>query len=553
MVSVMASERAQVLAHINNSRPSNILHNSDLFKAVYTAWRQCAKHKRSTSHAQRFELNLLDHLVAISSDLEQANWRPAPPVSFILKQAKARQIHAADFYDRVVHHYLVAPLQAIYEPVFIHDLFSNRKARGTHSAKQRLTKFMRQIRSAERAKAAVQKRPAMPAYYLQLDIKNFFNCIDKAILFKLLQQRLARTVRDKKLAPAQATHYRNLCHVVLKQDAAAEAIQISPKHQLKRVPEHKRLGHAGPGKGLAIGNLTSQFFANVTMNELDQFVKHELKCKYYLRYVDDFVLLDHDPAQLARWRDQIAQFLDSRLALSLRDQGKIAPISNGVDFLGYIVRPDYSLVRKRVVNNLQQKLRAWQSQHINGNAEFGWQLSCSAEHFQALAATLASYQGHFKHAKHFRLLYALCHKQFPWLLLLFDFHPSTEATSSGLLQPAIAPKSVRSYRAQCQWFAARFPLARLSVQKGYATEQLTATAHAMKSNKNGDPWPHLALSAGKTQAKPRLNDSVKSLKASVSWLKVQEHGHLKNGLKKRVLTQLKIDPGAALLAPIFTT
>jgi RNA-directed DNA polymerase len=527
-----------------------------LFKAVYSAWQQCARRKRSTSHAQRFELNLLEHLVDISCNLKQANWHPAPPVSFILKQSKARQIHAAEFYDRVVHHYLVAPLSLIYEPIFIHDLFSNRKGRGTHGAKQRLTKFMRQLRSAERAKAAVHKCEALPGHYLQLDIKNFFNSIDKVILFKLLQQRLARAVRNKKLDSALAAHYRDLCHTILKQDAAAEAIQISPKHQLKRVPAHKRLGYAGPSKGLAIGNLSSQFFANVYMNELDQFIKHQLKCKHYLRYVDDFVLLHQDPAQLIIWRNQIQYFLSEQLALNLRDQGKIAPVSNGIDFLGYIIRPDYSLVRKRVVNNLQKKLRLWQAQHIKGSAKAGWRLSCTAEHFAALAATLASYQGHFKHAKHFRMLHAIAYKKFPWLLLLFDFQPSAGQSLSYLFKPAIAPGSVNSYQGQCQWFAWRFTNASISVQKGYKTEQITAIGLASNARQKSTPWPHLISNFKHADAtfkrtytsQPTFNDSVKTLRESVSWVRVREHGYLKNGLKKRVIAELQINPGAALIS-----
>jgi len=115
-----------------------------------------------------------------------------------------------------------------------------------------------------------------------------------------------------------------------------------------KLPPHKSLFSCGPNKGLPIGNLNSQFFANVYLNSLDQFVKHTLKCRWYLRYCDDFVLLANDPAQLREWRARIADFLRERLLLELNPaRERLRLVSDGVDFLGYIVRRDYLLTLLR--------------------------------------------------------------------------------------------------------------------------------------------------------------------------------------------------------------
>jgi len=132
------------------------------------------------------------------------------------------------------------------------------------------------------------------------------------------------------------------------------------------VPPHKSLFNNPAHKGLPIGNLTSQFFANVYLNELDQFVKHNLKAKYYLRYTDDFILLSRDKGELLLWRGEIEKFLLEKLNLELNTKReRLRLISDGIDFLGYIVRPDYLLARRRVVNNCKQKLRAIEEKLYN--------------------------------------------------------------------------------------------------------------------------------------------------------------------------------------------
>ncbi|MCG2726569.1 MAG: hypothetical protein L6420_10050 [Elusimicrobia bacterium] len=169
------------------------------------------------------------------------------------------------------------------------------------------------------------------------------------------------------------------------------------------VPSHKTLLNAPANRGLPIGNLTSQFFANVYLNELDQFIKRDLKAKYYIRYVDDFILLSQDRKQLVFWREKITDFVREKLKLEIHpEKRRIAPVSNGMDFLGYIARPCYILVRKRVVRNFKNKMRAIGKIAVkDGIMEFQPAL------VKRTNAIINSYMAHFSHANSYKLKNAL--------------------------------------------------------------------------------------------------------------------------------------------------
>ena len=163
-----------------------------------------------------------------------------------------------------------------------------------------------------------------------------------------------------------------LCKLLVFHDSTENYTYKGKPGLLQQMPSHKSLLQCELGKGLPIGNLNSQFFANVYLNCLDQFVKHQLKCRYYLRYCDDFVLLDTDPERLCAWREQIWLFLQERLQLELNDRSeKLRPTCDGVDFLGYIVCAEYRLVRRRVVNNLRCKLNHFAALLVKPEQNYG--------------------------------------------------------------------------------------------------------------------------------------------------------------------------------------
>ena len=363
---------------------------------IHRQYLQCRRNKRNTLNALRFEYDLEDNLIKLQEELEGQTYTPSRSVCFVLKQPKLREIFAADFRDRVVHHILVDALEKVWEPRFIHDSYACRKGKGTHAAVKRLQTFMRRV----------SHNGTRSAYFLHLDVQGFFLHINKAIL----SQMLAKHIRDETLLW--------LARTVIFHDCTRDFVLKGKRSVLEKVPPHKSLFNTENKRGLPIGNLASQFFANVYLNELDQFVKHHLKARYYLRYSDDFVLLHDNKERLLEWKEAIEEFLHARLRLRLNERRQtFGPISNGVDFLGYIVRPDYLLVRRRVVNRLKGRLEEYQKLLI------GQKRGCTVVRYdqsalEKLRATWSSYGAHFKMANTYRLRAKLCGR-FAWLGHLF--------------------------------------------------------------------------------------------------------------------------------------
>ncbi|MCD6311256.1 MAG: hypothetical protein J7M11_02240 [Elusimicrobia bacterium] len=407
------------------------MNNLFSFSNIYRCYLRCRKKKRSTANALRFETRLEDSICELEDELKTETYQPARSVCFVAKKPKLREIFAADFKDRIVHHILVDYLEKILEPKFIFDSWACLKKKGNLAAVRRLQKFTRSITSNNTEKA----------FYLQMDIKSFFVSLDKNRLFEIIMQNINGGKATARVAPTryQAEEKRKIARLlkkVLDNDCTKNYVLKGNKRLLKKVPPHKSLFNNPPNKGLPIGNLTSQFFANVYLNELDQFVKHNLKAKYYLRYADDFILLSRDKQQLLLWRGEIEKFLHERLNLELNTKReKLRPISNGIDFLGYIVRPGYLLVRRRVVNNCKQKLRAIEEKLKNPPTHSGNgcltpfpKRECNGEYLpkeysvlqfppeivQETKDCFSSYSAHFAAASTYRLLMSI-KKEFRFL------------------------------------------------------------------------------------------------------------------------------------------
>jgi len=396
---------------------------------LYRRYYHCRKNKRNTANALRFEVEQEKNLLALREALINRTYRPGRAVCFFATRPKLREIFAADFRDRVVHHVLVDYLERIWEPIFIHDSYACRKGKGVHAGVQRLQIFLRQAST----------NGTRPVWYLQLDIHNYFMSIDKDILFRLLSVKLKD---DAALWLSRLLAYH---------DCTSDYVMRGEPWLLDRIAPHKTLFGTPPGKGLPIGNLNSQFFANVYLNGLDQFVKHTLKCRHYLRYCDDFVLLSDSPGQLAEWRGRIETWLRDELSLELNPRQILAPASNGVNFLGYIVRRDYLLVRRRVVNHLNEKLRGFESKLVS-------EVACVRCYrfdrpvLDLLAATLSSYLGHFKLANSWNLWQSIW-KRFEFLGQYFEF----DAANWRLVRKYTVPHGLRQVKAQYRHFRWRFP------------------------------------------------------------------------------------------------
>ncbi len=367
------------------------------YENLHRAWLDCRRKKRCRAAALEFEVNAEENLAALTRELTERTYHPAPSFCFVARNDKHREVFAAHFRDRVVHHLLVRRLEAIWEPVFIHDSYACRKGKGTHAAVQRLQQFMRKVTT----------NGVRRAWCAQLDIRAFFPSIDRQ---KLLDMVLSRLDEEE---------LRWLAELLILHDPTIDPVFTCSAAKWRNVPAHKSLFTVPHGKGLPIGNLTSQFFANVYLTPLDQFVKHTLKCRYYIRYVDDLLLLSDDIEWLHECRERIATFLEDRLGLSLHPRrNHILPVSNGVDFVGYVVRSTHMLVRRRVVNNCVRALARRERAMVIHMPQGTW-IKAPQRECDELLATLSSYLGMFSHSRSGSLVESLW-RRFEVLRWLFN-------------------------------------------------------------------------------------------------------------------------------------
>ncbi len=260
---------------------------------LFQAWDEFKKGKRKKRDVLFFERNLEDNLFELHNLLKTKTYKHGEYQEFFVNDPKKRHIHKAKVCDRVVHHLLYKYLYQIFDKTFIYDSYSCRLNKGTHKSVVRLQKFTR----------CISRNYTQPCWALKLDIKKFFDNIDHQILIKLLSKK----VKDP------------------------DIIWL-----LKQVIDSFN-SEAGKSKGIPLGNLTSQIFANIYMNELDQFVKYKLKVKYYVRYADDFVILSVNKETLEKLIIPIADFLQVHMKLDLHpDKIIFRKIDCGIDFVGYI-------------------------------------------------------------------------------------------------------------------------------------------------------------------------------------------------------------------------
>jgi RNA-directed DNA polymerase len=292
------------------------------FENLYKSYRKARRGKRSKPGPAAFERIQEDELLTLQGELLNHTYKPGAYHSFYIHDPKTRLISAAPFRDRVVHHALVNILEPIWEPMFIFDSYANRVGKGTHRAIDRCQYFTRRYH-----------------YCLQCDVKQFFPSIDHA----MLRAMLSHLLRDGQVLW--------LCDQFL----ASGVGVLSEAYDMVYFPGDDLFASLRP-RGLPIGNLTSQFWANIYLNPLDQFIKRELHCAGYLRYVDDFLLFGDDKHQLWSWlQEVIGKLAELRLTLH-KHRAQVYPVSTGIPFLGFRIYPTHRLVKRRKVVQYRRKL-----------------------------------------------------------------------------------------------------------------------------------------------------------------------------------------------------
>ncbi|WP_273913543.1 RNA-directed DNA polymerase [Pseudomonas fontis] len=336
----------------------------DLVQAYY----DCRRSKRNSASALAFEMDLERNLTALHRDLVTGQYRPGRSICFVVTRPKPREVWAADFRDRIVHHLLYNHIGPTIERSFIADSCACIPGRGTLYAARRLeAKIRSQTQNWSR-----------PGFYLKCDLANFFVAIDKRVLARQLEQRVAEP------------WWQALAEQVLMHDPRDNYDVRSPAHLFNRVPQHKRLTAQPSHLGLPIGNLSSQFFANVYLDALDQFCKHRLGVKHYMRYVDDFVLLHESPQQLNAWKADIEAFLPVLGARLNPTKTILQPIERGVDFVGHVIKPWRRVTRKRSVAQAMKRTAAVPVEQLRETANSYFGLLTQASHSQKNRAALAN-------------------------------------------------------------------------------------------------------------------------------------------------------------------
>lgn len=346
------------------------------FEALVRAYFDCRRTKRNTRNALEFEQDLEHNLGCLYGDLLDGSYRPGRSICFVVTRPKPREVWAADFRDRIVHHLLYNHIGARFENAFIANSYACIKGRGTLRAAESLESMIRSI----------TRNWSRPAYYLKCDLSNFFVSIDKKILRELL------------LAKIPESFWAWLTELVLMHDPRSDFEFRGDPKLLEKVPPHKRLMEQPAHLGLPIGNLSSQFFANVYLDVLDQRAKHNLKAKYYIRYVDDFLFLDESPARLNEILADVAAFLPARLIVRLNPRKTILqPIDRGVDFVGHVVKPWNRATRKRTLNEGLRRVGEAPAAdvHVLANSYFGLLRQAPASHNdRAQLANVVRSRGH---------------------------------------------------------------------------------------------------------------------------------------------------------------
>ncbi|TAL57642.1 MAG: hypothetical protein EPN85_13605 [Bacteroidetes bacterium] len=315
----------------------------------------------------------------LAEQIISQTYKPGAYTCFAISDPTPREILAPSYPDRIVHRWLVNKMDPYIDKRFLSCSYANRTGKGHHRAVKQLQHYL--------------QNPANK-FYLKMDIESFFNSIDHEVLINLVKRwinKLPHTTEEKEML-------RIATQTIITHNPTRHVVFTGDKEKLKIIPRQKSYFHNAPGKGLPLGNLSSQFFANIYLHELDFFVKQQLKVKYYLRYVDDIILLAENNEQLTYWRNALNGFLEKELKLNAHPKKTILqPARYGIDFLGYIVRKDYMLVRRRVVKSFKRKL------YFYNNGEQKLQMLPEKKSLSSLQSCINSYYGIFRFADSYGL------------------------------------------------------------------------------------------------------------------------------------------------------
>lgn len=336
-------------------RKNNLFEKIISFENILNASKKARRGKRYKASTAMFEYNLERNLLKIIEVLSNKTYVPGAYCDFHIYDPKKRIISAAPYFDRVIHHALINIIEPIIGKSFIHDTYACIKGKGTHKAVQRYREFQKKNN-----------------YVLKCDIKKYFESVDHDILLYKVTNKikckdtlwLVTKIIDSRQSSKELTYF--------------EGDDLF-------TPLYRK-------KGIPIGNLTSQFFANLYLSDFDHFIKEDLKAEYYIRYCDDFVIFGNSKTQINQMKLRIKNYLKTLRLRLHENKSRVFRTTDGIDFLGYRIFPDYVRVRKRVVKRYRKKLKKMAVDYKNG--KFG---------FSEINNSIQSWIGHVKHADSYQL------------------------------------------------------------------------------------------------------------------------------------------------------
>jgi RNA-directed DNA polymerase len=286
---------------------------------VFNAWKIFRRGKTRKKDVMNFEVHVEDNLFKLHEQLQDGTYTHSPYSHFVVFDNKKRDIYKAEIKDRIVHQIVYEYLLSLFEPIFITDSYASRICKGQYKAICALRYFIKLTRGRNNT-----------SYVLKCDVKKYFDTIDQNILLEIIEQKIIHTGKDE-----NSIKIRN----IIKEIVFSYTSTI------------------GTNKGIPLGNVTSQIFANIYLNVLDQYIKKELGCRYYVRYNDDFVIVSKNKQELEKIREKIVMFVKKKLSLDIPiEKTSIRKVKWGIDFLGFTILPNVMLLRDKTKQKLYEHI-----------------------------------------------------------------------------------------------------------------------------------------------------------------------------------------------------
>ncbi len=345
---------------------------------VFNAYFDCRHNKRNTSNAINFEINYEDNVIDLWREINEGTYEIGKSIAFIVKYPVYREVFAADFRDRVIHHLVINKLLPYFEEEFISSSYSCRKDKGVLYGVKEVSSFIEEC----------SNNYTEDCYVLKMDIQSFFMSINKELLSDMIIKFIDNKYPDNK----DKELIKKLCRQIILHRPETNCKRKSPISDWDSLPKHKSLFNVGGDKGLPIGNLTSQIFANYYMNPFDHYVKDTLGFKYYGRYVDDFIIISKDKKKLLEAIPLMKSFMQDNLKLTIHPKKiYIQHCTKGVKFIGGLIKPFRKYISNRTKGRFYYKLTLFNRKPI------------TLHQIEKLVCTVNSYIGFMIHYKSYNV------------------------------------------------------------------------------------------------------------------------------------------------------